>query len=176
MRYGRSAGPRCSIAATVSRLPSAILTTTRGRIRPGATRRCARITACCRPATNRGLAHENGSIESPHGHLKRAIEDALLLRGSRDFDTLEAYRRFVDEIVGRRNARNSKRLDLERPALQALPANRTTDYEETIVTVTSTSGFTLKKVFYSVPSRLIGHRLRVRLGACPRAGQAGPGG
>jgi hypothetical protein len=112
---------------------------------------------------NRGLAHENGSIESPHGHLKRAIEDALLLRGSRDFDTLEAYRRLVDEIIGRRNARNSKRLDLERPALQALPANRTTDYEETIVTVTSTSGFTLKKVFYSVPSRLIGHRLRVRL-------------
>src|SRR5258705_11866157 len=78
--------------------------------------------------------------------------------------------------VGRRNARNRKRLDLERPALQALPAHRTTDYEETIVTVTSTSGFTLKKVFYSVPSRLIGHRLRVRLGACPRAGQAGPGG
>ena len=112
---------------------------------------------------NRGLAHENGSIESPHGHLKRAIEDALLLRGSRDFDTLEAYRRFVDELVGRRNARNRKRLDLERPALQALPARRTTDYEETIVTVTSTSGFTLKKVFYSVPSRLIGHRLRVRL-------------
>jgi hypothetical protein len=112
---------------------------------------------------NRGLAHENGSIESPHGHLKRTIEDALLLRGSRDFDTLEAYRRFVDEVVGRRNARNRKRLDLERSALQALPAHRTTDYEQTIVTVTTTSGFTLKKVFYSVPSRLIGHRLRVRL-------------
>lgn len=112
---------------------------------------------------NRGLAHENGAIESPHGHLKRAIEDALLLRGSRDFDTLEAYRRFVDEVVGRRNARNRKRLDVERSALQALPERRTTDYEETIVTVTSTSGFTLKKVFYSVPSRLIGHRLRVRL-------------
>src|ERR1700755_1261885 len=112
---------------------------------------------------NRGLAHENGSIESPHGHLKRAIEDALLLRGSRDFDTLEAYRRFVDEVVGRRNARNRKRLDLERPTLQALPAHRTTDYEQTIVTVTSTSGFTLKKLSYSVPSRLIGHRLRVRL-------------
>jgi len=112
---------------------------------------------------NRGVAHENGSIESPHGHLKQAIEDALLLRGSRDFDALDPYRRFVDEIVGRRNARNTKRLDLERPALQALPVSRTTDYEETIVTVTSTSGFSLKKVFYSVPSRLIGHRLRVRL-------------
>jgi hypothetical protein len=112
---------------------------------------------------NRGVAHENGSIESPHDHLKQAIEDALLLRGSRDFDTLDAYRRFIDEIIGRRNARNAKRLDLERPALQSLPARRTTDYEETIVIVTSTSGFTLKRVFYSVPSRLIGHRLRVRL-------------
>jgi len=112
---------------------------------------------------NRGLAHENGSIESPHGHLKQAIEDALLLRGSRDFATLNAYRGFIDEIVGRRNAVLGKRLDLERPALQALPPRRTTDYEESIVIVTSTSGFTLKKVFYSVPSRLIGHRLRVRL-------------
>jgi len=112
---------------------------------------------------NRGLAHENGSIESSHGHLKHAVEDALLLRGSRDFDTLDAYRRLVDEIVGRRNARNRKRLELERQALQSLPARRTTDYEETIVTVTATGGFTLKKVFYSVPSRLIGHRLRVRL-------------
>jgi len=125
---------------------------------------------------NRGVAHENGSIESPHGHLKQAIEDALLLRGLRNFDDLQAYRRFVDEVVGRRNARNRKRLDLERSALQSLPARRTTDYEETIVNVTSTSGFILKKVFYSVPSRLIGHRLRVRLGACPRAGEAGPGG
>src|SRR6201985_1313446 len=112
---------------------------------------------------NRGVAHENGSIESSHGHVKQAIEDALLLRGSRDFDTLDDYRRFVDEIVGRRNARNRKRLDLERPALQALPTRRTTDYEESVVTVTTTSGFVLKKVFYSVPSRLIGHRLRVRL-------------
>jgi hypothetical protein len=112
---------------------------------------------------NRGVAHENGSIESPHGHLKQAIEDALLLRGSRNFDTLDAYRRFIDEIVGRRNARNAKRLDLERSALQSLPVRRTTDYEETIVTVTSTSGFILRKVFYSVSSRLIGHRLRVRL-------------
>lgn len=112
---------------------------------------------------NRGLAHENGSIEGPHGHLKQAVEDALLLRGSRDFDSLDGYRRFLDEIVGRRNARLNKRLELERSALKPLPQRRTTDYEESVVTVTSTSGFVLRKVFYSVPSRLIGHRLRVRL-------------
>jgi transposase InsO family protein len=112
---------------------------------------------------NPGVAHENGSIESPHGHLKKALEDALLLRGSRDFDDLDAYRRFVDEIVGRQNANNRKRIELERPHLASLPKRRTADYEEKIVTVTSSGGFTLRRVFYTAPSRLIGHRLRVHL-------------
>lgn len=112
---------------------------------------------------NAGIAHENGAIEGPHGHLKRAVEDALLLRGARDFDDLGAWRRFVDEIVSRRNARNASRIDIERAELKALPARRTTDYEEVTVRVTSAGGFTLRKVFYTVPSRLIGHRLRVRL-------------
>ncbi|MGA0828288.1 MAG: IS21 family transposase [Gemmobacter sp.] len=112
---------------------------------------------------NPGIAHENGVIESAHGHLKAAIADALLLRGARDFPDLSAYRAFVDEVVGRHNARIAPRIALERDALQNLPAQRTADHEEAVVTVTSSSGFTLRKVFYSVPSRLIGHRLRVRL-------------
>lgn len=112
---------------------------------------------------NPGVAHENGSIESPHGHLKKTLEDAVLLRGSRDFTDLGAYRRFVDEVIGRLNARLGPRIDHERAVLQDLPGRRTADYEETIVVVTSSSGFVLRKVFYSVPSRLIGHRLRVRL-------------
>jgi hypothetical protein len=112
---------------------------------------------------NPGLAHENGSIESAHGHLKRALEDALLLRGSRDFEDLDGYRAFVDEIVGRRNAHNRKRIELERQALNPLPKRRTADYEEKAVTVTSSGGFILRRVFYTAPSRLIGHRLRVRI-------------
>jgi hypothetical protein len=112
---------------------------------------------------NRGLAHENGAIESPHGHLKSALRDALLLRGSTEFADLVVYRRFIDEIVGAHNARNAKRIEAERAFLQPLPAERTSDYEETRVYVTSTGGFSLRKVFYTVPSRLIGHRLRVRL-------------
>ncbi len=112
---------------------------------------------------NRGVAHENGGIESAHGHLKAAVADALLLRGAYDFDDLLAYRRFIDEIVSAKNRRNAARIEAERAALQLLPDRRTSDYEEIVVTVTSTSSFTLKKVFYSVPSRLIGHRLRVRL-------------
>jgi hypothetical protein len=112
---------------------------------------------------NPGVAHENGSIESAHGHLKRALADALLLRASRDFDDLPAWRGFVDEIVARSNARNAKRIDQERLVLKDLPLRKTADYEEVNVDVTTSSAFTLRKVFYSVPSRLIGHRLRVRL-------------
>lgn len=112
---------------------------------------------------NTGIAHENGSIESAHGHLKKALEDALLLRGSRDFGDLDAYRAFVDQIVGRRNANNRKRIALERAALGPLPQRRTTDFEEKIIPVTSSGGFILRRVFYTVPSRLIGHRLRVRI-------------
>jgi transposase InsO family protein len=112
---------------------------------------------------NRGVAHENGSIESPHGHLKSAIRDALLLRGSANFPDLESYRRFIDEILSRKNARNERRITAERTRLQPLPAQRTCDYEDTSVVVTSSGGFTLKRVFYTVPSRLVGHRLRVKL-------------
>ena len=112
---------------------------------------------------NRGIAHENGAIEAPHGHLKRAVEDALLLRGSRDFDTVAGYRAFIDALVGRRNARNRKRIDAERAVLRPLPNRRAEDGEEAMVTVTSSGGFMLRNVFYTAPSRLIGHRLRVRL-------------
>ncbi|GEK69356.1 IS21 family transposase [Paracoccus denitrificans] len=112
---------------------------------------------------NKGVAHENGAIESAHGHLKAAVRDALLMRGSADFDHLDHYRAFIDEIVGRRNAARGKGIAAERAHLQVLPTRRTTDFEEVIVTVTGTGGFTLRKVFYTVPSRLIGHRLRVRL-------------
>src|ERR1700730_16322008 len=112
---------------------------------------------------NRGVAHENGSIESAHGHLKRSIHDALLLRGATDFEDLNAYRGFVDEVVSRKNARNLKRIEAERAQLRSLPNTRTCDYEETVLYVPSSGGFTLKKVFYTVPSRLIGRQLRVRV-------------
>jgi hypothetical protein len=112
---------------------------------------------------NKGIAHENGAIESSHGHLKSAVKDSLLLRGGADFPDLTAYRCFIDEVVSRCNARNRPRIDTERPSLNILPARRSCDYEEESVCVTSSGGFILRRVFYTVPSRLIGHRLRVRL-------------
>ena len=112
---------------------------------------------------NRGESHENGAVEGPHGHLKRALGDALLLRGSRDFDTLDDYRAFVDEVVGRRNAHHRARIDVERAVLKPLPRQRTEDFDTVRVRVSAAGGFILRRVFYSVPSRLVGHQLTVRL-------------
>lgn len=112
---------------------------------------------------NRGRGHENGAIESPHGHLKRRMRQRLALRGSSDFDSVEAYQTFVDSVVAGINKRNVERIRTERACLSPLPFRPGVDYTETTVRVTSSSTFTLRKVLYSVPARLINERLRVHL-------------
>ncbi len=112
---------------------------------------------------NKGVAHENGAIEGAHGHLKREIADALELRGSRDFAEIEEYRDFVAEVTSNINARRTERIEAERKTLRSLPAGSAPWHERHSVTVTSSGGFLLKGVFYTVPSRLIGHRLEARV-------------
>lgn len=112
---------------------------------------------------NSGEAHENGSVESHNRHLKVALDQALILRGSRDFDDIADWRRFVDQLVARRNRRREDVVRIEMAALRPLPARRTTDFTETVVRVTRTGGFLVYGVFYSAPSRLIGQRLRVHI-------------
>ncbi len=129
----------------------------------------ARYAALCRhydmapSRNNRGRSHENGAIESPHGHLKRRLRDALALRGSNDFPSLQAYRQFIDEVVAKHNRRNASSIGEERAALQPLPKAKAADYTELFARVTSAATLSVRLVVYSVPSRLIGERLRVHL-------------
>jgi transposase InsO family protein len=117
-----------------------------------------------RPSRNNlGVSHENGSIESRQNSLKLTLEQALLLRGHRDFADLDAYRRFVAEVFGRLNARVARKFNEERSQLRTLPARRSSDYEEVDARVTKYGTMTVKKVLYSAPSRLVGHRLKVRI-------------
>ena len=112
---------------------------------------------------NRGESHENGSIESPHGHLKRRIRQGLLLRDSHDFDSIIEYKSWIDSIVQRLNNQRKDLINEERKHLQPLPAFRTTDYTEKVVQVTTSSTIDVKRVLYTVPSRLIGERLRLHI-------------
>ena len=112
---------------------------------------------------NVGLSHENGSVESSHRHLKEAVDQALMLRGHRDFADRAAYEEFVRGVVMRRNRRNAAAFNVEREHLLDLPLQRSTDFVEEEARVTRCSTFTVRGILYSAPSRLIGHRLKVRI-------------
>ena len=112
---------------------------------------------------NRGAGHENGSIESPHGHIKRRIEQALLLRGHTDFDSVEAYQAWLDGVVNRHNRRNAKSVAAEKADLLPLPCRKTTDYTEVCARVTTSSTIDVRRTTYTVPSRLKGESLRIHL-------------
>jgi hypothetical protein len=112
---------------------------------------------------NRGLGHENGSVESSHRYLKDQIDQAMELRGHRDFADRAAYDEFVRGVVMRRNRRNAAAFQVEREYLLDLPEHRTTDFDEEEARVTRCGTFSVRCVLYSAPSRLIGHRLKVRV-------------
>jgi transposase InsO family protein len=112
---------------------------------------------------NPGAAHENGSVEAAHGHLKRTIREALELRGSNDFADPAAYQAFLHETIARKNAKRAAAVAIELKALQPLPRHRTTDFLVATVTVTRFGTISLRGVLYTVPSRLIGSRLKVHL-------------
>jgi transposase len=112
---------------------------------------------------NAGVSHENGSVEAAHGHLKRSLREALGLRGSHDFADVAAYQAFIAEHVARRNARRRAEVALELTRMKPLPKFRTTDFSLATVTVTRTSTIAVRDVLYTVPSRLIGSRLKVHI-------------
>jgi hypothetical protein len=112
---------------------------------------------------NTGIAHENGSIESPHGHFKRRLTQQLYLRGSFDFETIADYQELIEQVVGTLNGRCQVKHEEEKQHLQPLPRYRVADYEELVVRVSRFSTITVRCVLYTVPARLIGQSLSLRL-------------
>ena len=107
--------------------------------------------------------HENGDAEQSHRRFKEAVEQALLLRGHRDFESREVYGRFLKELVAARNAGRRKRLAEELPLLRHLPQRRRESYKRLWVRVDRGSLIHADRNTYTVPSRLIGENVEVRL-------------
>jgi hypothetical protein len=107
--------------------------------------------------------NENGDAEQSHRRFKEAVQQALLLRGSRDFESREAYQGFLRDLVARRNAGRRKRVDEELPLLRRLPERRRESYKRISVRVDSGSLIHVDSNTYTVPSRLIGEKVEVRL-------------
>jgi DNA replication protein DnaC/transposase InsO family protein len=112
---------------------------------------------------NAGVSHENGSVEASHGHVKTGLDEALELRGARDFADLAAYQAFLQEFIARKNARRREEVAIELAALLPLPPRRTTDFSSTTVTVTRSGTISVRNVLYTVPSRLVGCRVKVHI-------------
>lgn len=112
-----------------------------------------------------GEGHENGVVEKAHHLLKRALDQALILRGTRDFESVDAYKAFVQGVVDREfHAENEARIAQERAALRPLPAMKLPEYTTYITKrVGNSSTIHVGKRIYSVPSRLRSHRVEARL-------------
>jgi hypothetical protein len=110
-----------------------------------------------------GQAHENGDVESLHRHFKTAVDQALMLRGSRDFESREAYTAFLRQLLEQKNAGRRVRLAEEVAVLRPLPARRRESYRRVSVRVGTGSLIQVDRNTYSVDSRLIGERVEVRV-------------
>jgi len=117
-----------------------------------------------KPSKNHpGNAHENGDVEQSHYRFRNAVDQRLRLRGSRDFATLGHYREFLKGIVQERNRSREEKLKQELLQMRPLPARRLDAFREQMVTVARTSIVRILNNAYSVPSRLIGYRLKARI-------------
>ena len=112
---------------------------------------------------NKGKANENGSVESPHGHLKNRIKQAIYLRGSNDFASIAEYQAVIDQAAAGLNRQCEAKYEAEKAVLQPLPRRRVADYEILSAKVSCHSTIEVRCVLYSVPSRLIGQRIEIHL-------------
>ncbi len=110
-----------------------------------------------------GKGNENGDVEQRHHRLKRAVDQALMLRGSRDFENRKAYERFLEDMFRQLNSGRHERLREEMRVLRALPERRLEDCKKLVVSVGPSSTIRVLHNVYSVHSRLIREKVEVRV-------------
>jgi len=110
-----------------------------------------------------GEKNQNGDVEALHGALKRRLKQHLILRGSSDFANVEEYEAFLAQILEKANRLRRKRFTEELAVMKQVTADRVPEFTEIDIRVTSRSTIHVKHNAYSVPSRLIGEMVRVRI-------------
>jgi len=113
--------------------------------------------------TNPNSPHENGDVEQRHYRFKRAVDQALLLRGSRDFADCNEYEQFLCRLFKQLNAGRRNRFLQEQAVLHRLPIHRIDACKKSQMSVGPSSTIRVNHNVYSVHSRLIGETIKVRL-------------
>jgi len=112
---------------------------------------------------NPGHANENGDIEQRHNRLKKALNQALILRGSRDFSSREKYEEFLKKIFNQLNSGRIEKLTEELKKFRRLPQKRLNDFKCIKKKVGPSSTISISHNTYSVHSRLIRENVEIRL-------------
>lgn len=107
--------------------------------------------------------NEHGDVEQRHHRFKNALDQALMLRGSRDFNSREEYEAFLRKLFKQLNAGRQERLLEELKLLKRLPQRRLEACKRLRVRVRTGSTIRVAGNIYSVDSRLIGEQVNVRL-------------
>jgi hypothetical protein len=123
---------------------------------------------------NTGVAHETGDVEQSHHRFKEAVDQALRVRGTRDFATRSAYEHFLQDLVYKRTQTRAALFAAEKEALRPLPATPLSPCKELRVSVSRFSTIAVDAHVYCVPSRLIGTRVLIRVRAETLEGYVGP--
>lgn len=113
--------------------------------------------------TQPNCPHENGDIEQRHHRFKRAVEQALIIRGSRDFNSRQDYDKFLKGLFDQLNSGRQQRLKEELEVLRRLPERRLEDFRRLYCRVSQASTIRVLKNTYSLHSRLIGETAEVRI-------------
>jgi hypothetical protein len=110
-----------------------------------------------------GESNQNGDVEALNGALKRRLKQHLLVRGHSDFESVGAYETWLQGVMEKANRLRSRRITEEMEAMRPLEVERLAEYAEIKVTVSSWSTIRVLHNTYSVPSRLMGEEVRVRI-------------
>ena len=110
-----------------------------------------------------GQPNENGDVEQRHYRFRRALDQALMLRGSRDFADLEEYRIYLGKLFEQLNSGRKARLREELERLGPLPERRLDTAKRVRARVNSGSLIAVERNSYSVNSRLIGEIVEARV-------------
>lgn len=110
-----------------------------------------------------GKPNQNGDVESLNNALKRRLEQHLKLRGSRDFESVEGYEVWIQGVIREANGGRTERICEELKTMRELKVSRLSDYVEEEIRVNRGSLIRVKQNSYSVPSRLKGEKVRVRI-------------
>lgn len=110
-----------------------------------------------------GKPNQNGDVESLNGHFKRRLNQELLLRGHRHFDSEQELHDFIHSVLEALNLKIKEARQVELQTMKILPGSWLNEYSETESHVSRFSTIQVQKVTYSVPNRLIGASLRIRI-------------